>query len=520
MQRLLLALLFLIPACALEGEPADFAFLNQEPETIDPNRVSGQPGGRIASNLFEGLTVRHPRTLAPQPGMAERWELSADGRTYTFHLREATWSDGHPLTSDDFRFGWTRLLDPATAAKYASMLYPLRGARAFNAGEAGPEVLGLSCPDDRTFVVELDAPLPYFLDLCAYYALLPLPRHVVEAHGDAWIKPVNIVSNGAFTLADWQINRRIRLHRNERYWNAESVALGIVDALPGDYLNGHLNRYFSGVLDWIDANGIPTALVPDLAERDDFHTGPFLSTYFYRFNVTRPPLDDPRVRKALYHAVDPQVIVEFVMRGGQPPATSLVPPGLPGYEPVQLDGFQPERARQLLAEAGFPGGEGFPEMTLLFNTSEAHKQVAEVIQQQWKDVLGIRIGLQNQEWKVFQVTTNQVEYDIARGGWIGDYLDPNTFLDLWISGSGNNRTGWTSPEYDALIQEASRTLDPERRMAILRRCEEIVTREACLILPVYFYVVTNMYDATRWDGLTPNLLNTIDLKHVKPRAES
>lgn len=505
----------LLTGCALDDERADFSYLNLEPETIDPGRVSGEAGGRIALNVFEGLTYRHYATLEIRPGMARRWEVSPDGRTYVFHLRPAQWSDGTPVSSRDFQYAWTRLLDPRTGAKYANILHPLENARAFNAGEIDdPGALGMDCPDDSTFVVRLTAPVAYFLDLCAFYPLLPVPRWVVEARGDAWIRPDTIVSNGAYVVEDWQINRRIRLRRNPRYWNVESVQLELVDAVPGDYLNGNFNRYMSGVLDWIDSSGIPLSIVDTLKDRPDFHTSPHFNTFFYRFNVTRPPLDDVRVRRALYHAVDPVPIVEHVLRAGQPPAHSLVPPGLPGYEEVRLEGFQPERARELLAEAGYPNGVGFPEVTLLFNTSEAHKQVAEVIQQQWKRVLGIQVRLQNQEWKVFMNTVRSLDYDIGRGGWIGDYLDPNTFLDCFVSGSGNNRTGFASASYDSLIQRAAVTMNRTERMALLRRCEEIVTREACIILPVYYYVVTNMFDATRWGGLRPNLINIVDLKSV------
>lgn len=517
----LLALALSTWSCALDEQKADFTFLNAEPESIDPGRVTGQPGGRIALSLFEGLCFRHPQTLAPVPGMAERWEKSDDGLVYTFHLREASWSDGVAFSSEDFRWSWTRLLDPETGAKYANFLYPVRGARAFHQGEnTDPSSLGLSCPDARTFVVELENPVAYFLDLCSFYPLAPVPRRTLEAHGDAWTRPENIVGNGAFVLESWQINRRLRLRKNSKYWDAARVQLEVVDALPGDYINGNFNRYMSGVVDWIDADGVPLGIVDALAERDDFHVAPYLNTYFYRFNVEHPPLDDARVRRALYHAVDPVAICEHVTRGGQQPATSLVPPGIPGYASVELGGFQPELARALLAEAGYPRGRGFPVISLLFNTSDSHKQVAEVLQQQWKDVLGVQIGLENQEWKVFMVSTQRREYDIARGGWIGDYLDPNTFLDLWTSSNANNRTGFSSPAYDALIAEAARVVDGARRMELLRRCESIITQEECIILPIYFYVVTNMYDGGRWGGLEPNLINSIDLKSIYRRGES
>jgi oligopeptide transport system substrate-binding protein len=248
--------------------------------------------------------------------------------------------------------------------------------------------------------------------------------------------------------------------------------------------------------------------------RSDFHRGPYLNTYFLRFCVKSPPMDDPRVRKAFALAVNAEAITEHVTRGGQIPAHSLIPPGLPGYDEVHLEGYQPERARELLAEAGYPGGEGFPKITYLYNTSEAHRQIAVVLQQQWKRVLGVQVELRNMEWKVFMAKTRAEEYQIARGGWIGDYLDPNTFLSIWSSGNGNNRTGFASTHYDSLLTLASNELDSARRMKILHECERIVTSQECIIVPIYYYVVTNLYDGTKWNGLQPNLLNMVQLKYV------
>jgi oligopeptide transport system substrate-binding protein len=507
--------------CGSGEERADFRFLNVEPESIDPGRSSDQPGGRIVANLFEGLTVRAAGNLAPLPGMAERIEISPDGRVYTFRLREAVWSDGTPVTSEDFRWSWTRVLDPRTAARYANLLHSVVGARAFHAGESeDPNSLGLECPDARTFVVTLEDPVAYFLDLCAFTTLAPVPRWAIEQHGDRWTRPEYIVSNGPYVLEDWQIQRRLRLRRNPNYWNAVAIDLEVVDAVGGDYINGNFNRYMSGDLDWVDATGVPFGVIDQLRERADFHLAPYFNTYFYRFNVTRPPLDDVRVRKALYHAIDAAAICENVLRAGQEPAHSLVPPGLPGYEEVRLTGYQPDLARRLLAEAGFPGGKGFPKLTLLFNTSDQHRQLAEVAQQQWKRELGIDIALQNQEFKVFMVNTQSLEYEIARGGWIGDYLDPNSFLEIWISGSGNNRTGFASATYDSLIRRAAATLDPAERMRLLADCERIVTEQECILLPVYYYVVTNLYDPERFEGLQPNLMNSVDLRHVRRKRRA
>ncbi len=504
-------------SCGLDESPADFRFLNLEPETIDPGRVGGQAGGRIVANLFEGLTVRAPGDLHPAPGIAESWEISADGRRWTFHLRPSTWSDGRPLLAEDFRWSWTRLLAPQTASKSAQLLFGVRGARAFNAGRAPAESLGLYAPDPQTFVVELDRPLPYFADLCASPPLCPTPRQAIERAGEHWTRPRDFVGNGPFVLEDWRLNQRMRLRRNPRYWNAAVIALECVDVVPGDFANANFNRYESGLLDWVDAGGVPPSLVAELTRRPDWHAGPFLATYFVRCNLRHPPLDDPHVRRALLHALDARAITEHVTRAGQLPATGLVPPGLPGYRGLTRFLYDPDFARTELAAAGFPGGEGFPPLTLLINTSEWHRQIAEVLQQQWRRELGIDIRLRNQEWKVFTANVGRGDYDLARGSWIGDYLDPNTFLEIFASDSGNNRTGFASDVYDSLLDLAAHTLDPSRRADILRRCEEIVVHEEAVILPIYVYSVTNLFDDTRWQGLEPDLLNSIDLRRVRPR---
>ena len=512
------ALLVFSGGCGDDAPGAQFVFLlGAEPETIDPGQVTGQPGGRVASNLFEGLTYRHPVDLSPQPGMAERWDLSPDGRTYTFHLRRAEWSDGTPLTADDFVYAWERVLNPANAAKYANMLFPVRNAREYNNGEiTDPSLLGFRAADDSTLVVTLHSPCAYFLDLCNFFTLLPVPPHVVEKYGDAWTRPEHIVSNGAFTLASWKLSRSFVFRKNPRYWNAAAVALESAEGLSTDNINASFNLYMSGVLDWTDSGAVPQFVVPEIKKRADFHVAPYFCTYFYRFNVTRPPYDDVRVRKALFLAMNRHDIVDYVTKAGQEVAHSLVPPGIPGYTEAHLPDQDVAEARRLLAEAGYPDGKGFPRTELLFNTSESHKNIAEVIQQQWKKNLGIDVVLVNQEWKVFLATTQALDFWVARGSWIGDYLDPNTFLDMWQSDNGNNRTGFSDPDYDALVDRAARTVDPAERMALLHEAEDWVLNREMIILPVYYYVVQNLYDDRDFAGLTPNLLNTVDLKAVRP----
>ena len=459
--------------------PADFTFANRsEPETLDPGRMSGAPEQRIASELFEGLTRRDPRTLAAIPGVAQSWETTSDGLSWVFRLRDdAKWSDGRPVTAGDFEYAWRRLRDPATGAPYAELL---AGVREFRAEDA------------HTFRVELEAPLPYFLELTSLFPTFPVPGWAIEAHGRRWFLPEHLVSNGPFRLASWRVGDRIRLVPNPHYWARERVALGSVDALPVENPTTALNLYLTGAIDWLPLNP-PPELVEALRARDDFYSAPGMIVYFYRLNLSRPPLDDARVRRALALAIDRREITDEVLGLGQLPATTLVPPGMPGYEAPESElGFDPERARLLLAEAGYPGGRGLRELGILYNTDEQHKQVAEVIADQLRRNLGVRVRAYNQEWQSYLASTEAGDYDIARAGWIGDYLDPNTFLDIWVSDGGNNHTGWSDPDYDALIAAARSETDPARRMARLRRAEERLLHRGLPVIPIYFYTVSGL----------------------------
>jgi oligopeptide transport system substrate-binding protein len=513
----LLATAAVVAAMVLDAgveERADFVFdINQEPETIDTAFITGQPGGRVVNCLFEGLTQRHPLTLEPIPAVASRWEISTDGRVYTFHLRPCRWSNGEPVRADDFAFQWERVLNPANAGRYAAILYPILNAERYNRGEIDDfGLVGVEAADDSTLVVTLAHPTAYFLDLCAFYPFFPTHRATVERFGDDWIRTPNIVSNGPFVLEEWRLRRGLRMRRNPEYWDADHVALETIEAITIEHATTGFNLYVSGHSDWVDSGSLPLFVMDEIRQRSDFHAAAYLNTYFYRINVTRPPFDDKRVRQALNLATDKQAIVDYVTRGGQVPARHLVPPGMPGYQSPLCGDYDPERARALLAEAGYAGGRGLPRFELLFNTSEGHKHIAEVIQQQWKQNLGIECELINQEWKVFLNTCRSLEYDVSRGGWIGDYLDPSTFLDIFQPRTGNNRTGWDHPPYTELIRRAAAEVDAAARLDLLRQAEAILMEELPII-PIYFYVVLNCFDP-RWGGCEPNLLNIIYPKYV------
>ncbi len=373
--------------------------------------------------------------------------------------------------------------------------------------------VGAKALDDHTLQVKLKSPTPYFAFLAGYYPLFAGNRRCVETYGyPEWTKPEHIVTNGAFKLQSRKVRERTRLVKNELYWNAANVRLNTVDVLPVESLPTELNLYMTGQVDWTPK--VPSTVVPELLaqKRADYYPTPEMTIYFYRINVTKPPLDNPKVRKALALALNKRQIVEGVTRGGEIPALSMVPPGLTGYEPAQGEAYNPELARKLLAEAGFPGSRGMPKVEILYNTEESHQSIAELIQAQWKENLGIDVGLQNMEWGAYLAAQQHLQYQVSRAGWVGDYLDPNTFLDMWTTDNANNQTGWSNKKYDKLITDAATEPDPTRRMEILHQAEAILVDELPVI-PIYYRVSTNMV-RPYMKGWYPNLLDTHPLDAI------
>jgi oligopeptide transport system substrate-binding protein len=461
-----------------------------EPKTLDPAKMTGVTEGNLATALFEGLVTLHPKTLQPIPGVAKSWELSEDGKTYTFHLRDCTWTNGDPVTAADFLYSWTRVLQPATGAEYAYEMYYIVGAEEFNTGKTtDPATLGMKVIDDKTFQVTLKNPVAYFLELVAFSTYYPVNQSCVEAHGSKWTRPENIVGNGAYVMTEWAPNSHITLERNETYWDKEHVLLKSIKVTPFDNASSVLNQYLNDEMDWISS--VPVEKIKELETRDDYYSGLYLGVYYYRFNTENEVLKDVKVRKALQLAINTGEVVK-ITAGGEKPATSFTPPGFRTYTPPGFETWNVEKAKQLLAEAGYPNGEGFPAMELLYNTSENHKKIAEAIAYRWKQELGIEVELLNQEWKVYLENTTNMNYQIGRAGWIGDYMDPYTFLKMWVTDGGNNRTGWSNAEYDSLLKQSNQEVDPARRMEILQKAEAILLEEVP-VAPIYYYVTHNMY---------------------------
>jgi oligopeptide transport system substrate-binding protein len=517
----------LTAGCVRSNPRADLVIINgAEPESLDPAIVTGQPDLRVVSAMFEGLTRNDPVTAAPVPGLAERWDISSDGCTYVFHLRtNALWSTGEPITAADFTYSWLRILNPATAADYAGQLFYVKNASAYNSGQLKDAAqVGVRALDARTFQVELERPTAFFLDLCAFQTLAVVPRQTIEHFGDRWLMADPLPVSGAYLLEEWRINDKVRLRKNPRYWDAANTKLDTIDILPIGSPITALNLYETGAADVVwDKGLVPTELLDVLINRPDFHRFDYLATYFLRLNTTRPPFNDPRVRRALALAIDKDRIVHKITRAGEKTASHLTPPGIANYTPPEGLTYNPAAARRLLAESGFPDGNGFRAFRYLFNavaggSSRLHEKIAIEIQQMWKEELGLQIELRQVEWKVFLASQSALDYDVCWSSWIGDYTDPNTFLDLFMSQNGNNRTGWKNNGYDQLMLAANREVDRTQRASLLRDAEKILVAQELPIIPLYFYVGLSYYDGQRISGIYPNLidqhpLNAINVHH-------
>ncbi len=465
-----------------------------EVQGLDPHTVSGVTEHRTLGALFEGLVSLDPATLEPIPGVAQSWELSADARTYTFHLRDdARWSNGDPVTAHDFAYAWRRILSPALGADYAYLLHCIEGAQAFNNGELSDfGEVGVNVLDDRTLQVTLENPTPYFLRMQIHQTYFPIHQPTIETfgamneRGTKWTRAGNLVGNGPFRLTEWTPDTIIRVEKNEHYWDADNIRLDGIWFYPIDNLWTEERAFRSGELHI--TGDVPLHKVGIYRDErpDEIVLHPYLGTYYYRLNVTAAPFDDVRVRRAFAMALDQREIANKVLQGGETPAHFYTPPDTGGYTCEYKIPYDPGTARALLAEAGYPNGAGLPPVEILYNNSEAHKLVAEAVQALWKQQLGADVRLMNQDWKVYLSTMNNLEYMVARSGWIADVPDPINFLECFLSGSGNNRTGYSNPKYDALINRAYAEADPQRRFEILQEAEEILLKEAPIV-PIYFY---------------------------------
>lgn len=465
-----------------------------EPSGIDPHTTTGMPEFHIQMALFEGLVSKHPETLAPVPAVAESWQISEDGTKYTFKIRDdARWSNGDDLTADDFVWSWKRALSPALGNQYAYSLFVIDNAEQYYLGKLTDfAAVGIKALDQKTLEIKLANPTPYFLDLLDHHSMYPIHRKSVEQSGSfddrgaQWAIPGKLVSNGPFTLKEWQPNKILVVEKNPLYWDAAEVELKEIHFHPVDNVATEERMFRAGQLH--KTNSLPIEKIAGYraSEAPELRLHPYVGTYYYQLNTNVKPLNDPRVRKALAMSIDRDTLVDKVTKGGQLPAYNFTPPDLNGYTAEAKIEFNVEKARELLAQAGYPNGEGFPKLEILFNTLEDHQKIAVTIQQMWKQALNVDVTMQNQDWKVYLSNTRTGNYEIARAAWVGDYLDPNTFLNMFVTDGGNNKTGWSNARYDELIAKANSTLDQQQRYQIFQEAERILMDELPLI-PIYTY---------------------------------
>ena len=466
-----------------------------DPDTIDPALNSTVDGGTMIAHAFEGLFALD-KDGVPQPAQAESYTLSEDGLTYTFTLRDGLkWSDGTPLTAEDFAYSWQRAIDPATAADYSYMFECIDG---YADGK-----LDVTAVDEKTLEVKLIAPTAYFLELTAFPTYMPVQKATVEANGEQWaLSAETYIGNGPYKISEWQRGSHITMVQNENYSNVEALGPESIRFNLVEDDVAQLSAYKTGEVLFVDT--VPNDEIDALKPNEDYYVMDQIGTYYVSFNVQKAPLDNPKVRQALILAVDRDWICVNVGKADQVPAGAYVPPALSDADPTQSfrevggDYYDPSfeayednlaKAKEILAEAGYPNGEGLPTIEYLYNEGTAHQQIGEALQSMWGE-LGVKVELVSQEWATFLNSRKNGEYNVARNGWLGDYNDPISFLDMWITGGGNNDAQWSNPEYDKLITEIKSTGDQAVRMEKMHQAEDMIFAD-WMLCPLYYY--TDIY---------------------------
>jgi oligopeptide transport system substrate-binding protein len=472
--------------------------VGSEPDTLDPGLNQTVDGATYIQHLFDGLT-RQDKDGKTVPAIAESWDISADGLNYTFHLRDAKWSDGQPVKASDFEYAWKRALDPALASVYAYQLLYLKNAYAYNAGTGKAEDVGVKATDDKTLQVTLEAPTAYFPDLCWTPTYMPVRKDIVDAAPVDWFtKPETLIGDGPYKLKSWEHSSELVFEKNDTYWDAANTAFikNITWTLLDDEAAA-LSGFEAGDIDIVDSL-VPQAEIQNLVASGKAKIRDMLGTYYIYLNNSKAPFDNPKVRQALSLAIDRQYIVDKVARGGQLPAVGIVPYKVPDVDTTA--DFRSKggdllsktadvaKAKQLLAEAGYPEGKGFPDVEMYYNTQSGHKAIMEAVTEMWKTNLGITsFKTPNMEWKVLTEKINAGDYQMCRMGWIGDYIDPMTFFDMFLSDSSQNQIKYNNAEYDRLVKEAKVSNDQTLRMSNMHKAEQLIINDAGLI-PIYYYV--------------------------------
>ncbi|MBI4596322.1 MAG: peptide ABC transporter substrate-binding protein [Candidatus Tectomicrobia bacterium] len=484
--------------------------IGSEPPTLDWNLATDSVSFRVITNIMEGL-AQFDENLKPVPAVAKSWDTSNYGQTYTFQLRkDVFWSDGKGVTAKDFEYSWKRLLAPQTAAEYAYFLYDIENAQAYNAGEiADHSRLGIRSVDDFTLEVKLRRPLAYFPSLVTFMVTFPMRQDIVEKFGDTWTDPTHIVTNGPFLLRDWRHEYKVTLEPNPHYFEGKPL-LKKVEMFVVEQPFTSLTLY---EMNEVDMTSLPPMDIMRYTKDPEYINYPLLSSFYFGFNVKKEPFTDVRIRKAFSMAMDRKEFPK-ILKGGEIPSSSWIPKGMFGYDPGLGLNYDPQGAKDLLSETGYPEGKGFPEVTLVFNSSPTNQLIAEKAQEQWKRNLGISAKLENMEWKVFLEKLNQDPPALYRLGWNADFPDPDNFMNLFLAQSGNNHTNWENPKYDELVVKAAEEIDHKIRLQMYQEAQRILCREDVPIMPLYTSA-QNLLVKRRVKGFRPNAMDILYLKRLK-----
>ncbi|QPJ64958.1 MAG: peptide ABC transporter substrate-binding protein [Candidatus Nitrohelix vancouverensis] len=501
-----------VASCTPENvkeEPAFRLALRAEPPTLDWTLATDSISFNVLTNIMEGLT-QYNAQLEPQPAIAKRWELSKDNKTILFYLRDDVfWSDGKAVTAEDFEYAWKRLLNPATAAQYAYFLFDLENAEEYNAGRIkDASKVGVRALGPQLLEVKLKKPAVYFPSITTFMVTFPQRRDIVERYGDRWTDPKHIVTNGPFLLSEWHHEYKLVLRANPGYYDSPP-RIDRVDLYVVEEPTTALTLYETGELDMIE---LAPVAIEHYKNSPEYQNMPQLRGYYYGFNALKKPFDDARVRRALAHSIDRSKI-PLILKGGEAPSASWIPKGMFGHNPEIGAHFNPELARRLLAEAGFPDGQGFPKVAAMYNTGDIHRLIGEFLQAQWKQHLNIEIEFDSQEWKVF---LNRLQTDppaMFRLGWGADFPDPDNFMNLFISTSGNNRMQWSHPPYDALVAQGSAVTDPKQRLEIYDEAQRILTESEAAMIPL-FTSAMNLLVRPYVKGFEMNAMELLYIKRI------
>ena len=517
----LLALMSLASACrsAPRSDGSHFRVnLGTEPPSLDWSLATDHVSFNVISNLMVGLT-EFDKDLRPAPVIAKSWEVLDGGKRIVFHLRDdVLWTDGRKVQAQDFEYSWKRLLDPKTASQYAYILFDLANAQEYNEGKVKDAALvGVRAEDDRTLVVNLRHPASYFLAITTFEVTFPQRRDVIEKHDTRWTEPENIVTNGPFRMTSWRHENEIELRANEKFFRGKPTLEKVTMFMVNEKTTA-VTMFEQGNLDFMDeSHSIPPLDKPRLSKMRGFKVVPQLRGEYYSFAVDRKPFDDLKLRKAFALAIDREVLPK-ILQGGPTPATSWIPPGMLAHNPEIGLKFDPAEARRLLKEAGYPDGKGLPPIVLGYNTDEEKKLVAEAIQSMWQKHLGVVVRLENQEWKVFLKKLQTDPFPLFRSGWGADYPDPDNFMKLFTSSSGNNHGRWKNPRYDELLELAAREQDAKKRSQLYDQAQRLLTEADVAIVPLYWKSEATMLNP-KFTGLEYNSMARMDLRHVRPAAK-